>query len=697
MSEPNEFSVSAVNRKRAEAASQPASDVPAVMTQPVVSRPATEPEPAAGGMALPFDPLRLIDALARHWLRLVLTAAIFGALALLIGFGSFVTEYTATAQFIKQEMPNTFRVSEVGEPFRPRQLTLPTLVGLMKSFSVLERTCQRAKTDLSPRALLGGLTITPERNTDLIKVSLKTSLGEQPTLDLLNAFGQEVVQMTRETQAQEAADMNKFLKQQLVKAEQDMVRINSELLAFSKESHVVDADKELDAELRKTGELDLKYETMRLDYETLDLKIEGLAKELGQHNPLTAQLQGARSQLAQLLNTYTEANPIVQSQRAQVAAIEKQIKESTSQTSSVSPSAGEGGTVAANLYMELVTSHSQKEILAAQLKQLAVVRETANKRLSGLPEKSMQYARIKARQQSLETARVLLASRQREAQLFEDSALGYCRFFEAQPQDVEVSGRGKKIAIALTAGTVMGLLLCVLLICLTESFDDRLKTPADVRRATQLPLLASLPDVTAWDAGKLEAWAFRTWMAFQSQLVAGPNQSLVCGFVSVSDGEGRSTWIRLLAGAAGQRERNVVVVANDPSAGTDTIRLDDALAQPSLVAQAATKPAAGAVWVVVGKDWQWNAARRRQWQTALALWQQRHGLVVLLELAAARKPETSLMAESLPNLVWLVGGGQARGRDTNEQLAALRQARCHLVGAVLNREPALRIPHARNS
>ncbi len=696
MSEPNEFSVSAVNRKRAETGRQPAGNAPAAAPQPVAAAQPAGAEPADGGLTLPFDPLRLVDALARHWLRMLLMAAIFGALALLVGFNWFVTEYTATAQFIKQEVPNTFRVSEVGEPFRPRQLTLPTLVGLMKSFSVLERTCARAKTTLTPRGLLGGLTITPERNTDLIKVSLKTSFSEQATLELLNVFGQEVVLMTRETQAQEAAEMNKFLKQQLAKADKDMAQINAELLAFSKESQVVDADKELEAELRKLGELDMKYETMRLDYETLDLKIGGLVKELGQHNPLAAQLQSARGQLAQLLNTYTEANPIVQSQRAQVTALEKQLKESAPQTSKLSPQAGEGGTVAAGLYMELVTLKSQKEVFAAQHKQLEVVREAAGKRLASLPEKSMQHARIKARQQSLETARTLLSSRQREAQLFEDSALAYCRFFEGKPQDIEVSGRGKKIIVALTIGIMAGALLCALLICLVESLDDRLKTPADVKRATRLPLVASLPDVKKWEAGRLEAWAFRTWMALQSHLASGLNQSFVCGFVSVGDGEGRSTWIRLLAGAASQRECRVVAVTNGPPAGSTTISLADVLAQPSHVAQAAANPTGGAVWVRMDEDWQWSAERRRQWQSALAQWQQR-ALVVLVELAPAHKPETSLMAEMLPNLVWVVGGGQARGHDTAEQLESLRQARCHFVGAVLNREPQLRIPIARSS
>ena len=696
MSESNEFSVSAVNRKRAETTGQPAGGGWPAPAQPAAPGSPAGSQPAAEGLALPFDPLRLVGALLKRGPLLLLAAGLLAVLGLFFALSWFDTQYSATAQFMKQDVPNSFRVSEIGEAFRPRQLTLPTLVSLMQSLSLLERVCQHAQTPLSPRALLGGLTITPERNTDLVKVALKTSLGERQTMELLNVFGEEVVRMTRETQAQEAADMNKFLKQQLVKADQDLARSNTELLEFSKEAKVVDADKELDAELRKMGDLDLKYETMRLDYETLDLKMQGLAKELFQHNPMTTQLQAAQTQLALLLNTYTEANPIVQSQRAQVAALEKQMKEAPQKQASA-PQAGEGDTVAATLYMELVTFKSQKEVLAAQLKQLAMVRETVSKRLSGLPEKSLQYARIKARQQSLETARGMLASRQREAQLFEEGALGYFRFYEAKPQDVEINGRGKKIAISMIVGAVLGLLMCAVLVCLRESLDDRLKTAADVKRVTRLPLLASLPDMTSWDPGKREAWAFRTWTALQSQFAAGPNQSLVCGLVSVGGGEGRSTWLRLLAVAASQRESRVAAVTNDPRVDNAAIPLAAALTQPACIVQAMAASVGRPVWMIVDKDWQWSAERRRQWQAALNQWQQEGSLVVLVELPLAQKPETSLMAETLPNLIWLAGGGRARGRDTGELLETLRRARCHFVGAVLNREPHMRIPFIKNS
>jgi hypothetical protein len=46
-----------------------------------------------------------------------------------------------------------------------------------------------------------------------------------------------------------------------------------------------------------------------------------------------------------------------------------------------------------------------------------------------------------------------------------------------------------------------------------------------------------------------------------------------------------------------------------------------------------------------------------------------------------------LLAENLPNLLWLTRAGAADAGETRVQLETLRHARCHLVGALLNQEP----------
>jgi protein involved in polysaccharide export with SLBB domain len=86
--------------------------------------------------------------------------------------------------------------------------------------------------------------------------------------------------------------------------------------------------------------------------------------------------------------------------------------------------------------------------------------------------------------------------------------------------------------------------------------------------------------------------------------------------------------------------------------------------------------------------WVWNLERRKQWHDALRHWRQIDNILLLVELPPASLPETVLLAENLPNLIWLTDGEKATAAKTREQLEALRHARCHLAGAVLNRAPA---------
>jgi hypothetical protein len=85
--------------------------------------------------------------------------------------------------------------------------------------------------------------------------------------------------------------------------------------------------------------------------------------------------------------------------------------------------------------------------------------------------------------------------------------------------------------------------------------------------------------------------------------------------------------------------------------------------------------------------WVWNLDRRRQWQMALAHWRGIDNLVLLVELPPASVPESVLLAESLPQLIWLVDSGKASISASKEQLEMMRHAKCQIVGAVLNHEP----------
>jgi capsular polysaccharide biosynthesis protein len=636
--------------------------------------------PAPAGLPIPFDPWRMVHALVR-FLPLVVLAGILGAAAGgAYGWKKFRNSYVSTAQLMRQELPNTFRSSEVGEAFKPRQLNAPTLMSLMKSLPVLERVTAQLTNKLSPRALLGGLTITPERNTDLIRVQYKTEASVSDAVDVLNVYGREVVNLTKDLAAQEASEVNRFLKAELTRVDADLIRFRQELLSYAREQELFDADKELDANLGKLSEIELKLETTRIDYQTVDLRITAIETELAKHSPIAARLQSARDQMSSLKEKYSDSNPRIKEQLNRIAELETQLASTTNQTISPPRSAEDG--VAVSLYIDLIGLRAQKDILKEQAVRLAPVMTNIQEKLKGLSEKGLEYARLKARLDTLASSRTLIAGRQREAQLFQDSNLGYYRFFDAKAGDVEVSDRKKRLMVAAGAGGFLLAFAVVAFVALRESFDSRLLTRADAVRVTKLPCIGTIPVLTAADRPTLRTWALRTWLRLQGLLVPGPGRLWVLGFGSANATEGRSHTLAAFAPAAAERGIPVLAVTNRvPDDAVSVMDLEAFLTEP-LRASARLGDVA---WIRVPENWRWDVERRRRWMGALMTWSNREA-VVLVELPPSAEPEALLMAELVPQLLWVVGSGIADGSDTEHHFEGLRHSGVRMVGVLLNRD-----------
>ena len=338
-----------------------------------------------------------------------------------------------------------------------------------------------------------------------------------------------------------------------------------------------------------------------------------------------------------------------------------------------------------------------------------------------ISQESTRYILIRSKLDALTKSRAILAGRQDEAHQYQQNSDGYYRVFQpATLQDINGRARWiKMLMIALGAG-LLGMLAAAAVIVIVEATDDRLKTAADVKRVTGLPVLASLGDLNQMTPAEKETWAFRTWTALSGQLSRSANHGMVCGFVSSTHGEGRSTWINLLVDAASQRGLRVLTISTRPSPNdleemekaaaetekqfsealaatvtesqpqmpaTAVMMTAQALAFPAEVSRKFSGPNALPSAHIALPGWVWNLERRKQFQRALAHWRAIESMVLLVELPPASVPEAVLLAENLPQLIWLVDSGKPHARATREQLETLRHAKCRLVGAVLNHEP----------
>ena len=141
MNEPENFSVRTLQKKRElSAAPAVAAAIPPADSGPL--RPVTKLERPAvpAAKSLPFDPLRLVAAVARKWKWLPLAGAALALPIFLYGFFKFQTGYTVKVQLIRAEVTTTIRQSQLGDAFKPLQVNVGTLVSVMQSPNLLEKS-----------------------------------------------------------------------------------------------------------------------------------------------------------------------------------------------------------------------------------------------------------------------------------------------------------------------------------------------------------------------------------------------------------------------------------------------------------------------------------------------------------------------------------------------------------------------------
>ena len=706
-----EFKLSAVRVEPAQPAPVPlredAAFTPHAQSGPNPARAPRNPEDEKPAPRLFCDPWRIPSALI---LRSRLLFGVAGVAALGAGLlGYLQSNCSVRLTLIPRETAPVSSPAPESEGFHPRQFAAPTLVTLMQSPDLLRRAAANAQPPVSADVLQGKLTVEQLPNTDLVALTVS---GKQARslVDLANTVANQAVILGRELQMTEADQMNQFCSAKLTALDGQLRKVNAELVNFQKAEKLADPDSEKQGYIKQLGDVMARTDNARIDVELLDLQVVTLRNELAQQSPVAQKLEAARSKLSDLLGHFTEMHPSAQSQRRVIAELEKQL-----------PAAGYDALAAAKysdnpqvtaMYSRFVDLLTRKATAQKEVSELTKLRASLLGKVTGLSEKSLRYATIKAQIDGLKQSRTLLANRQREAQLYQDNSQGYYRVFTpATLKDVDSLSRWLAALIAGSVGLLLGGLVTGLVIAGKEIADRRLKTAVEVQRATGLPVLASLGDLRQMSVLEKEAWAFRTWTAISGQLNPSPNHGIVCGFISSNAGEGRSTWIELLVRAAKQRGLQVMTIAARPGKdmlpGMDLppnvvnpnffdtsaaagIRQEAALTHPPAFSVARSwsmgpSPTLTAHIPLPGKIW--SLAHRRAWQNTLTQMGRMENLVLLVELPPASTPEAVLLAESLPQVIWLTDSGRANGRDTREQLQTLRHAKCRLVGAVLNHEP----------
>ena len=621
--------------------------------------------PGSGSRPGRLDPWLALDLLLRRWHWLALGGLVSAGLFFLLGWHYFKPKYTATAQLLRYQLPGAdFLKTDV-------PISAETFAGVIRAPDLLRRVGSQLKPPLASEQLDKCIKIEPDPDSDILVISLAARRPEQ-AVDALDRYTHAVVEYTSRLESEQASKLaNDYLKKQ---AEQ----MGVDLTALEKQFRALPVSPVL---ANRYSELGNKFTEVGTNLNSLSNNLAGPPRPMFLVAEQMRRLNVVIGELTELTSKYTELHPLVKAKRAEAANLETQIKEASTNRNAAAwpPGAMEGmaGDTGFNADAEII------------------------------------HTKLRA----LEDSHLELVRRLREAQLYAENPPGVVRILSpADPKTVKTNARFLKLFIVTLFGGLMGFAGSLGLVTVSEFTDNRLKTGEDVRRVTHLPIYASLGNLNQMSPAERSHWAFRTWMMLQGRLSPSVNHGLVCGLTSSVSGEGRSTWISLLAEAASLTGYRVLTIATRPSpthrdsaledpeaplledpdtaetGGSSTALTTNVLAAPSQVTEQLTGPNSQPVVHIPLPGWVWNLERRKQWREALDHWRSIENLVILVELPPASVPEAVLLGSNLPNLLWLADCRKAEALQSRGQLETLRDARCNLVGAVLNHlsSPSLR-------
>jgi polysaccharide biosynthesis/export protein len=501
---------------------------------------------------------------------------------------------------------------------------------------------------------------------ELIRISVDAH-GRAQNGVLADRFAKAAIQKLQSLQREESQALLLGLEPRLKQVQHELEGANQKLAAFQSATGTYDLDAETSALVRQDAELEGKRQDAMLQLASVGRQIESVQAALTDHHPA---LLAARQAVDRSALRYTDEHPKMQELRANVESIRARLLVATNQ---VDPEVAlSSSSLAKDLYAQFIDLRTRRANLASQIEQIAAFRGQVRQKLSALPEKRLEYARLSTAYESLKSTYAQLIQQRQAAEASAVTAL--------TPFRIHAPAYIRAAPVRwfhLLGGAMLGLLGTGAFATLRDLFRRRIRSEADLERATHLPILAALGDLNKMSARDKEQWAFETFTHLKGTLMDEQTQTLMCGFISSQHGEGRSTCISLLADAAAkQGYRTRVLTTNRTSSAA---QLPAPAEIPEALASACPAPLA-----IPLPGWVWNKELREQWQIALTEIKTVKNLVTFVELPPACEPEGILLAEKFSPLIWLAARDRANIRQTRSHLEMLRCAGTRFAGAVFN-------------
>ena len=637
---------------------KPASDYRALQNRALEPLPIGGFGPVTSSLA-PRGRAFMFTKLVRRYTVVALVAALVCA-AITFALEFSTRPYSATVRLVMNELMFT-NVTEVHD-----------FIGLATSPTSLAGVARKLPKNMMPSDIGARCRIeTSERGANLNLVA--DSSSPSGTILLVNAFAERVLECSAEWTTRHRQDL-----ELLIAGAEDRLKEISKQLAVVSNGATAPRTRPIEQVVpEESARLATSIRLMHNQLRSLRVEETNLLSLVVRANPSVRKLE---EELSVALTRYTEEHPKVKELRAALATLHKQ-----------AAGASEGFTDSP-AGLRLVEVRVRRSVLEGELRELEQQEAAARGASLTLAGREMEYARLQSefellsrRRDELLQAKILASGNAMQLWRAAD-ATHLTRNFDAL-----------KTAWTTSLASIVGA-LAGLLVVRFSSRRRRVDDEATLEAATDLPLLPRLDALQQLSASEQECWATATLAAVEKLSGQPKGSTLVCGVTSSTAGEGRSTWMNLLAEAGGRRGNRVLVISRPDSRTEDKTSspqdkrpdLTPVLASNLFTPEASRSDYQSNSQAVVRLSFAPNASHpafRRTWEHALAAWKDEENALILVELPPASTAEGLLLASGMPNVLWISGLGIADVALTRKCLMNLRNMNTQLIAAALNSCP----------
>jgi capsular exopolysaccharide synthesis family protein len=348
------------------------------------------------------------------------------------------------------------------------------------------------------------------RGTDIMQVSYK-STNPQESTKVVNALLKTYLAANIQNNRAEARLAREFLGKQLPEVEQRLMEVEGKLRRFKEQNQVVALEAESKIGLESLGKLDEALVTSQGQLALAESRSRTLQQQMNldtqqalnatalSQSPsvqlVLTEYQNIQRDIAVAQTTYTRDHPVVVSLALKEAALKQQLERRISQTigsSNLLPKQNlQIGTLQQSLAQDLVKSEVERLALTNQIAEFRNVYTSNKRRLDSLPRLEQQQLQLQRQLLVAQTTYQEFLKQYQVVQVLEERNVGNARIVaEALVPDRPIS---PVVALNLSLGAFLGILLGLGTALLLESMDKSIKNIEQVKRLLDLPLLAMIP------------------------------------------------------------------------------------------------------------------------------------------------------------------------------------------------------------